>query len=126
MPDNNEVALLLRKIELFSKRQEEFQKEIKELKEQTVHRNVNKYLSDDTVIEGEKVGIRKLRILRNQLCSNLKNNISLPKLKGMAKALNISDYEKKTKHELCAEIGAKLVIIEVTGHQNAIPLLFSD
>lgn len=45
-----------------------------------------------------------------KLCTNLQSSCNVPKLKGMAKALGINGYSKMSKKDLCAEIGAKMVL----------------
>ena len=88
---------------------------IESQKNKTVFNTVQKYLTNSEIKDGEKVGIRKLSILQKQLCENISTNVKIAEIKGMAKALKISDYESKNKEELCSEIGAKLLIYESTG-----------
>jgi len=60
------------------------------------------------ILNSKKYG--QLFLLFEKMCAEVKNETDIHKLRGMAEALEIKGVDKKSKEELCSEIGAEILI----------------
>lgn len=65
---------------------------------------------------------RKIVMLKNNLCQNLRSNFGLEQLRGMAQAIGLA-YENRSKEDLCADLSAHFLSFEKTG--KTLPYIMS-